>query len=105
MFAQWDDHEVTNDWSPEGSYDDTGYDEHGQTRLVARARRAFFDYKPIRETPAHEGRVYRRIGYGPLLDVFMIDMRTLKDVGDRDLWSVDIPPQLDARRLQRVTSR
>ena len=30
---------------------------------------------------------------------------TLKDVGDRDLWSVDIPPQPDTRRLQRVTSR
>ena len=79
MFAQWDDHEVTNDWSPEGSYDGTGYDEHGQSRLVARARRAFFDYMPIRETPAHEGRVYRRIGYGALLDVFMIDMRSYRD--------------------------
>jgi hypothetical protein len=30
---------------------------------------------------------------------------TLKDVDDRDLWSVDIQPEPDARRLQRVTSR
>src|SRR5450631_1077747 len=29
MFAQWDDHEVTNDWSPIGSIDETGYDETG----------------------------------------------------------------------------
>jgi alkaline phosphatase D len=79
MFAQWDDHEVTNDWSPEGSYDDSGYDEQGQSRLIARARRAFFDYMPIREIPAQEGRIYRRIGYGPLLDVFMIDMRSYRD--------------------------
>jgi alkaline phosphatase D len=79
MIAQWDDHEVTNDWSPAGSYDDSGYDEHGNSRLIARARRAFLDYMPIRQTRAQEGRVYRRIGYGPLLDVFMIDMRSYRD--------------------------
>ena len=79
MFAQWDDHEVTNDWSPIGSIDETGYDETGTSRLVARARRAFFDYMPIREIPEQTGRVYRRIGYGPLLDVFMIDMRSYRD--------------------------
>jgi PhoD-like phosphatase/PhoD-like phosphatase, N-terminal domain len=79
MFAQWDDHEVTNDWSPIGSVDETGYDETGTSRLVARGRRAFFEYMPIREIPEREGRIYRRIGYGPLLDVFMIDMRSYRD--------------------------
>ena len=34
---------------------------------------------PIRATPAQEGRVYRKIGYGPLLDVFLIDMRSYRD--------------------------
>jgi alkaline phosphatase D len=79
MFAQWDDHEVTNDWSPIGSIDETGYDEAGCSRLVARARRAFFEFMPIREIPEQAGRVYRRIAYGPLLDVFMIDMRSYRD--------------------------
>lgn len=79
MFAQWDDHEVTNDWSPTGSYDDAGREDDGTPRLVARARRAFFDYMPIRDIGARQGRVYRRIGYGPLLDVFMIDMRSYRD--------------------------
>ncbi len=79
MFAQWDDHEVTNDWSPIGSADETGYAEDGTSRLVARARRAFFEFMPIRETPAQAGRVYRKIGYGPLLDVFLIDMRSYRD--------------------------
>ena len=41
MLAQWDDHEVTNDWSPIGSADETGYAEDGTSRLVERARRAF----------------------------------------------------------------
>lgn len=83
MFAQWDDHEVTDDWSPQGSYDDSGYDEHGRSRLVTRARRAFFDYMPIREIEGTEGRIYRRIGYGPRLDVFLIDMRSYRD----DSWN------------------
>ncbi|MDA9433923.1 alkaline phosphatase D family protein [Bradyrhizobium sp. CCBAU 51627] len=79
MFAQWDDHEVTNDWSPTGSYDASGYEDDGTPRLVARARRAFFDFMPIRDRGARQGRVYRKIGYGPLLDVFMIDMRSYRD--------------------------
>jgi alkaline phosphatase D len=79
MFAQWDDHEVTNDWSPIGTADETGYAEDGTSRLVARARRAFFEFMPIRSIPGQEGRVYRKIGYGPLLDVFLIDMRSYRD--------------------------
>ncbi|GLR86445.1 alkaline phosphatase D family protein [Bradyrhizobium iriomotense] len=79
MFAQWDDHEVTNDWSPYGSVDETGFDADGASRLVARARRAFFDFMPIREISQQQGRIYRKIGYGPLLDVFMIDMRSYRD--------------------------
>jgi alkaline phosphatase D len=79
MLAQWDDHEVTNDWSPIGTADETGYAEDGTSRLVERARRAFHEFMPIRTTPAQEGRVYRRIGYGPLLDVFLIDMRSYRD--------------------------
>src|ERR1700722_10027546 len=79
MLAQWDDHEVADDWSPIGTADETGYTEDGKSRLVERARRAFFEFMPIREVPEQAGRVYRRIGYGPLLDVFMIDMRSYRD--------------------------
>ena len=83
MFAQWDDHEVTNDWSPLGSYDAAGFAEDGTPQLVARARRAFHEFMPMRESAADNGRVYRRIGYGPLLDVFMLDMRSFRD----DTWN------------------
>jgi alkaline phosphatase D len=79
MLAQWDDHEVTNDWSPIGTADETGYAEDGTSRLVLRARRAFHEFMPIRATPTQAGRIYRRIGYGPLLDVFLIDMRSYRD--------------------------
>jgi alkaline phosphatase D len=33
---------------------------------------------PMRETLAEAGRVYRKIGYGPLLDVFLLDMRSYR---------------------------
>ena len=79
MFAQWDDHEVTNDWSPIGTADETGYAEDGSSLLVARARRAFHEFMPMRAAPRADGRVYRKIGYGPLLDVFMLDMRSYRD--------------------------
>jgi alkaline phosphatase D len=79
MLAQWDDHEVADDWSPIGTADETGYAEDGKSRLVERARRAFFEFMPIRQTKAEAGRVYRRIGYGPRLDVFLIDMRSYRD--------------------------
>jgi alkaline phosphatase D len=79
MFAQWDDHEVTNDWSPIGTADETGYDEDGTSRLVARARQAFHEFMPIRQIPGQAGRIYRKIEYGPMLDVFLIDMRSYRD--------------------------
>jgi len=79
MLAQWDDHEVTNDWSPIGSADETGYAEDGTSKLVARARRAFHEFMPMRSAPERDGRVYRKIAYGPLLDVFLIDMRSYRD--------------------------
>ena len=79
MLAQWDDHEVTNDWSPIGTADETGYAEDGTSRLVARAARAFHEFMPIRTTSAQAGRIYRKVSYGPLLDVFLIDMRSYRD--------------------------
>jgi alkaline phosphatase D len=79
MFAQWDDHEVCDDWSPIGSVDDTGYAEDGTSNLVARARLAFFEFMPIRGVSEQAGRVYRKISYGPRLDVFLIDMRSYRD--------------------------
>jgi alkaline phosphatase D len=48
LFAQWDDHEVTNDWAPVGTADETGYAEDGSSLLVARARRAFHEFMPMR---------------------------------------------------------
>jgi phosphodiesterase/alkaline phosphatase D-like protein len=40
--------------------------------------RAFHEYMPMRISIAEPGRVYRKISYGPLLDVFMLDMRSYR---------------------------
>ena len=77
---QWDDHEVTNNWS--GAKDlsgDARYREKRVSLLAARGARAFLDYAPIRPHGADEAeRVYRRIAYGPHLDVFVVDMRSYR---------------------------
>jgi alkaline phosphatase D len=44
--------------------------------LAARAKRAFLEHNPIRCHGDDLERVYRRISFGPLLDVFAIDMRS-----------------------------
>jgi alkaline phosphatase D len=73
-FALWDNHEVMETWWPDEAL------PHASNTLAfaARARRAFHEFLPIRETMAEPGRVYRKIQYGPLLDVFMLDMRSYR---------------------------
>jgi alkaline phosphatase D len=39
---------------------------------------------PMRETLTEPGRVYRKISYGPLLDVFMLDMRSYRGPNAED---------------------
>ena len=46
--------------------------------MAARASRAFHEYMPMRQTQTEAARVYRKISYGPLLDVFMLDMRSYR---------------------------
>ncbi len=75
VFAQWDDHEVTNDWWP-GMPLRVG--DADITALAARGCRAFHEFMPTRAFAAERGRIYRRIAYGPLLDVFMLDMRSYR---------------------------
>jgi alkaline phosphatase D len=83
IFTQWDDHEVTNNWWPgepltRAEHQRKKYAEKSALVLAARAARAFHEYMPLRFTPAEPGRVYRKISYGPLLDVFMLDMRSYR---------------------------
>jgi alkaline phosphatase D len=78
-FFQWDDHEVVNNWSAAKDLSaDDRYAVKDIHLLAARAGRAFHEMTPIRYTPAEPGRVYRKISYGPMLDVFFIDLRSYR---------------------------
>ena len=76
---QWDDHEVVNNWSSSRSLmEDDRYSEKSIHVLAARAARAFHEMTPIRYTPAEPGRVYRKVSYGPMLEVFFLDLRSYR---------------------------
>lgn len=77
-FALWDNHEVMETWWPDEPLPHKPAGEKNTLAFAARARRAFHEFIPIRETMADPGRVYRKIQYGPLLDVFMLDMRSYR---------------------------
>ena len=80
VFAQWDDHEVANDWWPGQTRAD--YAQANASLLAARGRRAFCEYMPMRQTQSDMGRIYRKISYGPLLDIFLLDMRSYRGGND-----------------------
>ncbi|MDG4764803.1 alkaline phosphatase D family protein [Solwaraspora sp. WMMD406] len=80
---QWDDHEVTNNWYPGEILTDPRYTETRVDVLAARARQAFHEWLP---TP-DDGPLYRVVSYGPLLDVFVLDMRTHKDPNDGNTYA------------------
>jgi alkaline phosphatase D len=75
----WDDHEVKNNWFPGMSLDaDPRYTEKNMRVLASNARRAFLEYSPIRLTPGDVPPIYRQSSYGPLVDIFALDLRTYR---------------------------
>ena len=84
QFVQWDDHEVTNNWYPGEILGDTGGDSRYTVKdvdlLAARARRAFFEYMPIGGAT-----IDRALRYGPLVEVFVLDLRSFKSPNTENL--------------------
>ncbi len=50
--------------------------------LAARAKQAFHEWVPVPPGP-----IYRKLSFGPLLDLFIIDMRTYKDPNDSNVYA------------------
>jgi alkaline phosphatase D len=81
--SQWDDHEILDNWWPGepltlAVHQRRKYVEKNTLILMARANRAMREFLPMIEEPTEPGRVYRKVSYGPLLDVFMLDMRSYR---------------------------
>lgn len=80
LYAQWDDHEVTNNWYPGELLPADVYDRERRADVLARwGRQAFVEYHPFdgRRRDA-EGKVYGSFSRGPHLDLFQLDMRTYR---------------------------
>ncbi len=104
---QWGDHEAPNNWSP-------GLDLESNNRytvkdirvLVRRARQAFLEYAPLR-FESRAPRIHRRIAYGPLLDVFVLDLASFSVLSGRiasGTW-YGLPPMCITPRRISTTPR
>jgi alkaline phosphatase D len=101
LFAQWDDHEVRNNWYPgQKLVEDNRYTVKEVDVLAARARQAFFEYQPVRGTA--ESRIYRQINRGPLCDLFFLDLRSYRSANNANRQTVLGPDAqiLGARQLK-----
>ena len=82
LMMQWDDHDVLNNWYPTKSMkndtNDALYQVKSVALLASYAKRAFFEYYPLRYNADEMERIYRVIPYGPSLDVFMLDKRSYR---------------------------
>jgi alkaline phosphatase D len=88
---QWDDHEVTNNYSASKDLSaDARYTEKNVALLAARGQRAFLEYAPMRYYKERGAqRIYRKIAYGPLLDVFVVDMRSYRGPNSANMQTVE----------------
>jgi len=88
---QWDDHEVSNNWSDSKDVSaDKRYTEKNVPLLVARATKSFLEYAPMRRAADVENeRVYRHLPQGPLLDMFVVDMRSYRGPNSQNLQTTE----------------
>ncbi|MFI8436890.1 alkaline phosphatase D family protein [Streptomyces sp. NPDC079020] len=102
---QWDDHEVRNNWYPGQILDDARYTEKNVDILAARSMRAFREYVPVSTLrgPSHAGRVHRVVRHGPLLDVFVLDMRSFRNANSPGRRPDDTTGILGAEQLRWLT--
>ncbi|MEU1149453.1 alkaline phosphatase D family protein [Streptomyces sp. NPDC005863] len=76
FIATWDDHEVCgNMWSGGAGDHDTAI-EGSWTARVAAAKRAYFEWLPVRQSRADS--TQRRLHFGKLLDLTMLDLRSFR---------------------------
>jgi alkaline phosphatase D len=82
ILAQWDDHEVTNNWYPGEILDDDRYAVKDVSLLANRGRQAFLEYMPInyKDGKTDKAKIYRSFRYSPLLEIFMLDQRSYRGI-------------------------
>ncbi|MFI8254712.1 alkaline phosphatase D family protein [Streptomyces filamentosus] len=76
VVAIWDDHEFANDAWTGGAENHTPGAEGDWAARVAAAKRAYFEWMPVRTST--EGTVFRRIRFGRLADLHLLDLRSFR---------------------------
>ncbi|WP_435864966.1 alkaline phosphatase D family protein [Streptomyces spectabilis] len=76
VIAIWDDHEVANDTWSGGAENHQPETEGPWSARVAAAKQAYFEWMPVR--PSTEGTVYRRLRFGKLADLHLLDLRSFR---------------------------
>ncbi|MEU4995300.1 alkaline phosphatase D family protein [Streptomyces sp. NPDC021622] len=76
VIAIWDDHEFAdNTWSG-GAVNHSPETEGDWAQRMAAAKQAYFEWMPVR--PSTEGTVYRRLRFGKLADLHLLDLRSFR---------------------------
>jgi alkaline phosphatase D len=84
MYNVWDDHESANDSYAGGAQNHQEEEGDWEARKEA-ARRAYFEWLPIRDTL--DGRIWRSFSYGELADLIFLDTRIAgrdEQIGNQD---------------------
>ncbi|GAA3172612.1 MULTISPECIES: alkaline phosphatase D family protein [Streptomyces] len=77
VIAMWDDHEFAdNAWSG-GAVNHQPDTEGSWARRMAAAKQAYFEWMPVR--PSTAGTTYRRLRFGTLADLHLLDLRSFRD--------------------------
>jgi alkaline phosphatase D len=79
QLSLWDDHEVRDNWYETRDLTaDDRYQVKSMALLSSRARQAFLEYNPIGRQADDLDRIHRTIAYGPLVDIFAVDLRSYR---------------------------
>lgn len=76
VIAIWDDHEFADDTWSGGADNHTPGAEGDWAARVAAAKQAYFEWMPVRTST--EGTVYRRLRFGKLADLHLLDLRSFR---------------------------
>lgn len=79
FIAVWDDHETANNAWRDGAENHTEGAEGEWSVRKASGKQAYFEWMPIREDAADAHKLYRKIQYGDLIDLYMLDTRLERD--------------------------
>ncbi|MFG2140643.1 alkaline phosphatase D family protein [Streptomyces sp. NPDC048650] len=77
VIAIWDDHEFADNAWKGGAVNHTPDTEGPWAARMAAAKQAYFEWMPVR--PSTAGTTYRRLRFGNLADLHLLDLRSFRD--------------------------